>query len=57
MMEMEMVAEGYYGTKYIHRINKRGPKVEMPIMEYVYGVLYNGRSPRVTLPALADSFS
>ena len=45
MMEMEMVAEGYFGTKCIHRINGTGPRV-MPIMECMYSILYQGVSPK-----------
>lgn len=43
MMEMEMVAEGYYGTKCIHDINSEA-KVEMPIAESVYDILYGNVS-------------
>lgn len=45
-MEMEQTAEGYYGAKCIHDINER-IGVEMPILDAVYSVLYNGvASPR-----------
>lgn len=39
-MEMEMIAEGYYGTKCIHEINEKY-HVDMPIMEAVWQILYN----------------
>lgn len=40
IMEMEMIAEGYYGTKCIHEIN-RSLGVDMPILECVYNILYD----------------
>ncbi len=44
-MEMEQTAEGYYGTKCIHEINERFG-VEMPILEAIYSILYEGYPPR-----------
>ncbi len=42
-IELKMIAEGYYATKSIHEINKSlGAK--MPILDFVYGVLYNNQS-------------
>ncbi len=45
MMEMEMVAEGYYGTKCMHEVNRQA-KVDMPIMECMHSILYEGANPR-----------
>lgn len=56
-MEMEQVAEGYYGTKCIHQINAEGPKVDMPILDCVYSVLYEGRTPRKAFNAITDTFT
>lgn len=42
-MELKMIAEGYYATKSIYEINKN-LDVKMPILEFVYGVLYNNQS-------------
>ena len=55
-MEMEMVAEGYYGTKCIHEINA-DYHVEMPILECVHDILYNGVSPRSAIDALSATFT
>ena len=57
MMEMEMVAEGYYGTACIHRINSEGPRVGMPILECVYSILYENRSPRKAFDAITSAFT
>ena len=56
-MEMEMVAEGYYGTRCMHLINNSLYKVEMPILECVYQILYEGRPPRKAFEAVANTFS
>lgn len=57
LMEMEMVAEGYFGTKCIYRINREGPKVDMPILEAVYNILYEGRNPRRAFDVVAKTFT
>lgn len=56
MMEMEMVAEGYFGTKCIHRINENGPKVDMPILNCVYDILYQNAAPRRAVEAMGLGF-
>lgn len=54
-MEMEMVAEGYYGTKCIHEIN-RSYAVKMPILDCVYNILYRRMNPRKAFGLITDSF-
>lgn len=50
-MEMEMIAEGYYGTKCIHEINEKY-HVDMPIMEAVWQILYNKADTEKTMKEL-----
>ncbi len=54
-IEMEMIAEGYYGTKCIKEINKH-LHVNMPIMDAVYNILYERISPMIEIKLLTDSF-
>lgn len=49
--EMTMVAEGYYASACIKKINERHG-VEMPIADMVYNVLYCRANPRKSLLAL-----
>ncbi|PCJ64160.1 MAG: glycerol-3-phosphate dehydrogenase [Bacteroidetes bacterium] len=46
LMEMEMVAEGYYATESIHKLNAQY-NVNMPILDFVYSVIYEKKSARV----------
>jgi glycerol-3-phosphate dehydrogenase (NAD(P)+) len=52
--EMEMIAEGYYGTKCIHEINERY-QVTMPILDATYKILYQRVSPIVAIRELTAS--
>ena len=54
-IEMEMIAEGYYGVKCIKEIN-RHHHVNMPIMDAVYNILYERISPMIEIKLLTDSF-
>ena len=54
-IEMEMIAEGYYGTKCIKEIN-RHYHVNMPIADAVYNILYERISPNIEIKLLTDSF-
>ncbi len=55
-LEMNMVAEGYYAVKCLNEINKNY-KVNMPICQAVYNVLYNRQPPRAEMKNLADQLS
>ncbi len=52
-IEMEMIAEGYYATKCIYEINQKY-KVDMPIVDTVYEILYNRASPLLKIRELTD---
>lgn len=50
-MEMEMVAEGYYGTKAIHLANER-MQVALPIVDAMYEILYNRQKAKPIIKSL-----
>ena len=54
-IEMEMVAEGYYGTKCIKEVNEKY-NVEMPILDAVYNSLYNKKSSFTEIRQLTETF-
>lgn len=54
-IEMEMVAEGYYGTKCIKEVNEKY-NVEMPILDAVYNILYNKKSSFTEIRQLTEIF-
>ena len=50
-----MIAEGYYGTKCIHEINEKY-NVHMPILDALYGILYERKSPITVIEQLTETF-
>ena len=54
-LEMEMIAEGYYGAKCIYEINELY-KVDMPILNAVYEILYLRNSATKVIRQLSETF-
>lgn len=55
-MEMSMIAEGYYATESAYKINQeKGAKT--PIINAVYGILYEGKNPKKVMKKLADKLN
>jgi len=52
-MEMNMVAEGYYAVNCLHQVNKQY-KVNMPICDAVYAILYQKHAPVLEMKHLAE---
>ena len=53
MLEMNMVSEGYYSSHCIYEINQR-LKIDMPISNAVYNILYEGIAPSIEMKILTD---
>jgi glycerol-3-phosphate dehydrogenase (NAD(P)+) len=54
-LEMEMIAEGYYGAKCIQELNNTF-KVNIPIVETVYKILYERLEPKSAIKQLINYF-
>ena len=52
-LEMAMVTEGYYATKCIKEMNERF-KIEIPIVDVAYDILYNNVPPRIGVKKLIE---
>jgi glycerol-3-phosphate dehydrogenase (NAD(P)+) len=55
-LEMNMVAEGYYAVKCVHEINGR-LKVEMPICDSTYRILYERMAPMIEMRLLSEKLA
>ncbi len=53
MLEMSMIAEGYYATKSAHEITQKN-SARTPIIDTVYRVLYEGKNPKKQFKKLTD---
>ncbi len=53
MMEMSMVAEGYYAVKSAYKLNL-DYKAKTPIIDAVYQILYEGKDPKTVYKKLTD---
>ena len=52
-MEMQMIAEGYYGTRCIHELNEH-LQVSLPIVDAMYRILYQQQSPTIVVQELTQ---
>ena len=52
-VEMRMIAEGYYATNCIHQINENY-KINMPITDAVYNMLYENIAPSIEIQLLTE---
>ena len=59
MMEMNMVAEGYYATKSAYQLNeaKGDKRAKTPIINAVYGILYEGKNPKKVFRKLSEKLN
>jgi glycerol-3-phosphate dehydrogenase (NAD(P)+) len=55
LLEMKMVAEGYYATRCIHEINKK-EQANIPIVEAIYNVLYENFDVATEMKRLSEFF-
>lgn len=55
-LEMNMIAEGYYAVKCVHEINQKY-KVDMPIADAVYNIVYEKIAPAIEIRLLTEKLS
>lgn len=54
-VELGMVAEGYYATKCVYEINEKY-HVDMPILDALYAILYERKSPTAQIRKITEVF-
>ena len=55
-LEMNMIAEGYYAVNSLHQVNRQY-KVNMPICNAVYAILYEKHAPVTEMKCLAEQLT
>jgi len=55
LLEMKMVAEGYYAARCVHEINKK-EQANIPIVEAIYNVLYEHIPVAAEMKRLSEYF-
>jgi glycerol-3-phosphate dehydrogenase (NAD(P)+) len=55
-LEMNMIAEGYYASRGMYLVSQKY-KVEMPINEAVYKILYENQAPSLVMRALTEKLN
>jgi glycerol-3-phosphate dehydrogenase (NAD(P)+) len=55
LLEMKMVAEGYYATMCVHEINKK-EQAQIPIVEAIYNVLYENVPVATEMKRISEFF-
>ncbi|MDR1865343.1 MAG: NAD(P)H-dependent glycerol-3-phosphate dehydrogenase [Bacteroidales bacterium] len=54
-LEMNMIAEGYYAVACLHEMNRQF-RIDLPIVNAVYNILYENISPSVEIRLLSEQF-
>jgi glycerol-3-phosphate dehydrogenase (NAD(P)+) len=54
MMEMSMIAEGYYASKSAFLLNEKETHSETPIIDAVYAILYQSKNPKTIFKKLTE---
>jgi glycerol-3-phosphate dehydrogenase (NAD(P)+) len=57
MMEMSMIAEGYYAAKSAFLLNEKEVKANTPIIDAVYAILYQSKNPKTIFKKLTEQLN